>query len=102
MLHNITLPQDEFLALEKKPYYVAALPRVPSEKKPKLDNPLATPTEFACPFEEGDGIVFTLEGTREQKQFAISCVDPVFKSKVILGLWKGSEDDLKDVLNRPQ
>ena len=66
MLHNITLSADEFTALEKKPYFVT---------KPGA-------------YQEGDGIIFTQDGTRNQRQYAITCVDPVFKSRVILGLFR--------------
>lgn len=65
MLHTHTITADEMADINKRKYAVLK------------SNPLHA---------EGDGIVFTQDGTRIQLQAVITDVNTVFKSKQVLAL----------------
>lgn len=65
MLHTYTITADELAAIKKHKYAVL---------KTDLNRV------------EGDGVVFTQEGTRVQLQAVITDVNTIFKSKEVLSL----------------
>lgn len=78
MLHNITTTAEDLALIQKRKYAV-----------------LKTDMNRV----EGDGIIFTVEGTRTQLQAVITDVCNVFTSKQVLaleGLMVTGADDLAD------
>ena len=65
MLHNFTVTAPEAAQIRKTRYYVIK------------------PIEIMQP---GDGVVFTIEGTRDQLQAAVSDVNRLFKSAWVVAL----------------